>query len=155
MAGYYNYSMSNNAIEAYRTGEAPASKIGHAIPAALVRRFCRPSSWHHTSLKFNRTDFYEIEEVLATFGKIVSAIYKTDPEAIAALAQRSKPTEQRYHNCTVEWVEWGGTSRHPRAYPRELKNVEVVVRGAFAYFAGMKKKVGGNHFNFSGEEVAE
>lgn len=26
MAGYHNYSMSNNAIEAYHTGEKPISK---------------------------------------------------------------------------------------------------------------------------------
>lgn len=31
MAGYHNYSMSNNAVQAYNTGEKPLSKWTKAV----------------------------------------------------------------------------------------------------------------------------
>lgn len=71
MAGYYGFSMSNNAVRAYVCGEAPASK--HApVPTALVRQFCTRSSWHHTSKKYNETDFFCRNCVRVTFGLAIN-----------------------------------------------------------------------------------
>lgn len=88
MAGYHNYSMSNNAIEAYHTGEKPISKWKKSdiiseinqyrkefdlpmidttkfkkVSIKVMRKhFLRCSSWHHTSSHYNKTDFYSIDE---------------------------------------------------------------------------------------------
>lgn len=80
MAGYDGFSMSNNAREAYRQGKAPLSKwTKYMILAQLreeypelypVAKQCRfeflrerllySIEWHHTSSKYNCTDFYEL-----------------------------------------------------------------------------------------------
>lgn len=80
MAGYNGYSMSNNAISAYESGERPISKwTKKAIIEAVkeinsnidlsglsvkeLKSHClTQSSWHHTSKKYNKTDFYSIYE---------------------------------------------------------------------------------------------
>lgn len=93
MAGYNGYSMSNNAVVAYESGEKPLSKwtkpeILETIfdnceiseeKADLLRKmtakelkdaFLKQSSWHHTSKFYNCTNFYsfdfdKIEEISA------------------------------------------------------------------------------------------
>ena len=82
MSGYYGYSMSNNAVAAYEDGEMPISKwtksailaaareidaekadMLRRIPLfALKKHFLICTSWHHTSLMYNPTDFYSIDE---------------------------------------------------------------------------------------------
>ena len=87
MAGYFNYSMSNNAVDAYSQGERPLSKwtkseiisevekisrktslkfdfeLFKKIPLAILKKeFLAKSSWHHTSSYYNETDFYSIDE---------------------------------------------------------------------------------------------
>lgn len=84
MAGYYNYSMSNNAVEAYENGEMPRSKwtkkeilntiyndcdieetkyelLQKMTVSELVDHFLYLSSWHHTSKYYNHTSFYAID----------------------------------------------------------------------------------------------
>ena len=85
MAGYYEFSMSNNAIAAYENGEKPLSKWKKADIIAAIEKAIRDkelvlncnmdklkkapvkelkilclsySSWHHTSNHYNKTDFY-------------------------------------------------------------------------------------------------
>ena len=86
MAGYNGYSMSNNATDAYNNGEMPLSKwkksyILDEIENVLaqhksvellenfkkmnlsdLKEFLTCSSWHHTSCKYNKTDFYKLDE---------------------------------------------------------------------------------------------
>jgi len=84
MAGYYHYSMSNNAIDAYERGEMPMSKwTKTAILQRLEEQFevkdehfaffrtlslkCLKEKllvecgWHYTSKFFNITEFYDVE----------------------------------------------------------------------------------------------
>ncbi|MCM1259271.1 MAG: hypothetical protein NC307_15705 [Roseburia sp.] len=88
MAGYYGYSMSNNAKDAYACGEMPISKWtkkaiiesieegveGEEInlqcsleklkklPLAILKSYYLIySSWHHTSKFYNETDFYSLD----------------------------------------------------------------------------------------------
>lgn len=119
MSGYNGFSMSNNAIAAYDAGLMPASKIGHGIPAELIQKYCRYIEWHHCSSRFNIVEFYDPEKVLATFGLITREDYESNPEAIAALKKykedKKKKEVKTYENCTIEWLEWGGTRKHPTA----------------------------------------
>lgn len=95
MAGYNGYSMSNNAVSAYESGEKPMSRWtkpaiieeieklidSDELPADLLEElkalkkedlqtFLTWSSWHHTSAKYNKTDFYKVnpETILSRFG---------------------------------------------------------------------------------------
>ena len=80
MAGYHGYSMSNNAVSAYEAGEKPISKwtkkaiVEEAERAGFpaeameavkkrtdLKSFLKRSSWHHTSARYNRTDFYMVD----------------------------------------------------------------------------------------------
>ena len=80
MSGYSGYSMSNNAIDAYENGEKPLSKwtkkeILNAVNEInpnidlsklnlkiLKSKLLEKTSWHHTSKKYNKTDFYYIND---------------------------------------------------------------------------------------------
>lgn len=74
--GYdWSCGMSVNAVDAYDRGLLPASKIarkiGRGVTAADVAAVLNPAEWHHTSARFNKTNFYkpptedEIERILA------------------------------------------------------------------------------------------
>lgn len=86
MAGYSGWSMSNNAVQAYKDGEKPLSKwtkkeLAFELADALgveadeVAKALKPytvkevkdkclvySGWHHTSSHYNRTAFYALED---------------------------------------------------------------------------------------------
>ena len=135
MAGYSGYSMSNNAVAAYDNGLVPASKIP-GVPAALVKEFCSPSEWHHTSMHFNRTNFYDRDEVLAIFGKIAHEDYEADPDAIEALKsyRKTKAAEdvKVHENQTVEWAEWSGSRAHRVCKDKICSGCTVAVKGSTA-----------------------
>ena len=87
MAGYKGYSMSNNAVSAYESGEKPYSRwtkadILEELDAAVLAGMLpfealetadrmkaadlksivlQRSSWHHTSKFYNRTNFYTVD----------------------------------------------------------------------------------------------
>ena len=63
MAGYDGHSMSNNARDAYAQGKMPASKLAKKLGVATptIRHFFDACEWHHTSKKYNQTDFYRAE----------------------------------------------------------------------------------------------
>ena len=165
MAGYYGYSMSNNAVDAYENGEKPLSKwrksdILEAIeeseielkcsmeklrklPVKVLKEVCLSySSWHHTSNHYNKTDFYSLNEDKIenlTDEKIDKMIaeYKADKK------EEVKPTEEKW-KCA--FLEWGGTRKHPTA--TEVIE-EGIVKGDWFYRKdGSKKKTNANGFRF-------
>ncbi len=122
MAGYYGFSMSNNAVEAYESGEKPKSKwtkreiieeikrqieeeevelnvslsVIEKMPLeALMDLALYESSWHHTSGYFNETSFYSVD---------ASEITESDiedwrlPEKIAQTERRAK----------AHYTKWSG-----------------------------------------------
>nr|DAI08101.1 MAG TPA: hypothetical protein [Caudoviricetes sp.] len=87
MAGYQGYSMSNNAVSAYDDGEKPISKWSESDVISAIadelgvnesdiklkypyRYYLKKTSWHHTSSKYNKTDFYSVsfddEDIILT-----------------------------------------------------------------------------------------
>ena len=165
MAGYYHYSMSNNAIEAYGNGEKPLSKwtktdIIEAIessgielqcsmeklrklPVKILKEQCLyNSSWHHTSKHFNETNFYTLDE------DRLSSI--TDSEIDQMLDKHkadkninARPTEEKW-KCA--FLEWSGSRKHPKA--TEIIE-EGVIKGDWFYRKnGSKKKTTANGFRF-------
>jgi hypothetical protein len=122
MAGYnYMAGMSNNAVAAYDNGLLTASKIRN-IPAKLIEEYVTPSEWHHTAKFYNRTNFYNPQEVRVIFGLEApgNSDYEPNELAIAALAAYKASAKKAkavtvWENCKVEWLEWSGSRSHPRA----------------------------------------
>lgn len=84
MAGYNGWPMSNNAVEAYDSGEMLLSRWSKgaildaikaenldlkcslekisALPLSILKeRLLKYTSWHHTSKFYNCTDFYSLD----------------------------------------------------------------------------------------------
>ena len=167
MAGYNGFSMSNNAVAAYESGEKPFSKwtkteivnaINRAIaeeelelncsiskikkiPVKELKRIClRQTSWHHTSNHYNKTNFYSID--------LVSIEELTDEKidkAIAACKSEKKiePTEEKW-KCA--FLEWSGTRKHPTA--TEIIEIGIIKGDWFYRSNGSKKKTSANGFRF-------
>lgn len=153
MAGYDGFSMSNNAVQAYADGLVPASKTG--VPAHLVEIYVQPVEWHHTSAKYNATNFYNRTEVRAVFGIEPSEDYDADPQAVAALAEaKAAPKSRMVMARKIEWLEWpGNVGRYGRKAPpieHAAENIEVTLRGQMVEFTAdgqtWRKKIGANGF---------
>ncbi len=116
------------------------------MPTALIQQFCRRAEWHHASKFYNEVNFYDRAEVLAVFGVVEHADYKADEEAVAALARhkhernRKKP-EVRVEGVRAVWVDWGGSRRRPKRYPRDEGGCTVVRRGEFVTITTSKGEI--------------
>ena len=121
MAGYHNFSMSNNAVTAYSYGEKPLSKwtkgdilkelqdLGATDEHMNIFRKMRladlkesvlfKSSWHHTSSYYNQTDFYSVEY---------------DEEKIYRLPEAEKKPDLSEKLVHAHFLEWSGTRNHPK-----------------------------------------
>jgi hypothetical protein len=103
MAGYHNYSKSNNAIAAERAGRYPASKCAQllGVPIVWVQRQ-RTTEWHHTSARYNMTDYYELdalqEHLETPEGQEQLA------EVKAELAALKQAPERVWTGVEVRWV---------------------------------------------------
>lgn len=136
MSGYIGHSMSRNAASAYGRGLLPASKIGHGIPAKLVKKHCRSAEWHHTSSKFNSTEFYDLEMVLSVFG--ISETEDYPFEDYRSQAAVDDLTEYRNPNSEiiiktgiVSWTEWGrGRFGKPCPIPMSAHGKVTYKKGA-------------------------
>lgn len=155
MAGYRGYSMSNNAYDAYMSGEKPLSKwtkadiidvlrrsgvspaqieIVKKIPAATLKEIgLKMSSWHHTSKHYNRTDFYIVD---------VEYLEKVKPGMFDA--KPTKPPAPKEERWVAEYLVWYGTRNHPHA--KEVQS-EGILKGNWFYLPnGSKKSINARGF---------
>jgi hypothetical protein len=134
MSGYnWNAGMSNCAVAAYEDGLLPASKLaaalkerGYKVSTAFIRENFTANEWHHTSAKFNATDFYDLREVIEEIKEDPDLQAKIAEEA-AKLAAARKSRETFVADVTVtDWVEERcnyRTFRYPQK--RTLRSVQV------------------------------
>lgn len=123
MAGYHGFSKSNNAVAAEEDGRFPASVLAKRIgvKTGAIKALMSPSEWHHTSSRYNRTNYYDEAEAL---------------EMINGLKAWDEPSKgvAEYEGCTVTWLEWSGTRKHPKASERKAEDVTVTIKGEWATF---------------------
>lgn len=172
--GYVNYSMSENAANAYRNGEKPLSKWGkrdilsavfcaiqsgeievnfsmelfRKLPVSAMREtvLCA-TSWHHTSSYYNKTDFYSLDayELEALTDSAISAKLDTIKEGKeAAKTRKQQDAAPDLWKCS--FLEWSGTRNHPKA--TELTEIGEVKGNWFIRSDGSKKKTTANGFKF-------
>ena len=151
MAGYCGYSMSNNAVEAYRSGEKPKSKWTkreiieevkrqieedeteldvslsdiEKMPVVALRDLAlHEASWHHTSGYYNETSFYSVDASEITESDIEDW---RPPEKIPQTAHRAK----------VRYTEWWGSRNYPRR--QEIEECGVIKDNWFYPDKGLGK----------------
>lgn len=166
--GYKGFSMSNRAVEAYDNGEKPLSKwtkkeiiekltneysvyfsinVLKRAPVKVVKDLVLvKTSWHHTSNWYNETDFYSIdEEQLSelTNEKIIHAINDYEKK------KENKKTNKKYKG-KIEYLEWSGTRKHPKATKKIIEDIYIEERGCFFIVTDennveiIRKKIGSN-----------
>ncbi len=172
MAGYCeDFSMSRNARAAYDGGEMPLSKWtkkamleaaaeldeqGEKLPAlkklttaTLRRLLLENSSWHHTSSRFNTTQFYRVNEDLFTWepAEFAEAVERAKRVAHEEKAETAGETTQEGR---FRWLTWAGTRNHPKAVEHVMERAVVTIRGQFYHVKDEKgndvvrKKIGSN-----------
>ena len=127
MAGYYNFSMSNNARTAYANGEKPlsrwtkeeilseleeetAEKLKPLTARELRKILLYRSSWHHTSSRYNRTSFYSINKDKAEeiTEEEIREIIKMRKERIIEGKEVKETSTPSYITALVQYTEWEG-----------------------------------------------
>jgi hypothetical protein len=118
MAGYNNFSKSNNAVAAEASGRYPASVLAGrlGVTTGAIRAVLRTSEYHHSSKFFNSVDYYDESEALEVLDEL--------------RAWRDTPkTETVYENCSGSYLVWGGTRSHPRATEISFCSIKVTKKG--------------------------
>lgn len=164
MAGYNGYSMSNNAVEAYDNGEMPLSKWKKADIIEAINRYVEEnevnfnvdllfklpvkilktkvlakSSWHHTSNRYNKTDFYSLDEYY------IDQLTDTKINEILEEYKNAKNDEEVTEEKWIcEFLEWSGSRKHPKA--TVLREVGVIKGNWFYRSDGSKKSIRANGF---------
>ena len=149
MAGYHLYSKSNNAIVAEKENKfaatVAAKKLG--VSAKAIQEVLSPCEWHHTSNHYNRTDYYDIDGLLAV--KNGESVDEEDIELYnLLLGFKAEKQNQDTYIADVEFLTWSGTRKHPKATEHRYDNIRVLEKGCFYTFftphGEVKKKIGSN-----------
>lgn len=170
MAGYYGYSMSNNAVDAYNEGKRPLSQwdktamiealdnavANEEVSSELASWFKKVPlwffkqtvltnrEWHHCSSYYNQVDFYELDiDELADHDDIAYWQNLLDEyKADKKAAKEQIKTEKR---AFCKYLTWSGSRRHPKATEYEA---EGVIKGDWFYPDGesFKKNIYANGF---------
>lgn len=164
MKGYDGYSMSNNAVSAYKDGEKPLSRwtkrdilnsieeshaelkctmsMLHKVPVNVLKEACLTySSWHHTSSYFNRTEFYSLD-----MDKVESLTDEDLNKLITDYKTKGKTNDRTEEQWKCSFLEWSGSRKHPKA--TEIVEIGSVKDGWFYRSNGSKKKTTANGFRF-------
>lgn len=121
MAGYDDFSKSNNAIEAENNGRFPASVIAKKIgvKTAAIKALMIPSEWHHTSSYYNKTSYYSLEEAVEKLDELKKWV--------------NLDKSYKLTNCIVEWLEWSGSRKHPKCEQHKAIGCLVEYNGKSTY----------------------
>lgn len=165
MAGYYKYSMSNNALDAYRDNEKPMTKwtkediidavedleeyeisfdvnLLKKLTAKELKETClRYSSMHHTSKMYNYTTFYKVDVENLTNERINQII-------LARKVEKKEKPIPKLEYAVIEYGVWEGTRNHPKL---TWVKADCILKDNWAYiienFYGKpkRKKTDGNY----------
>jgi hypothetical protein len=158
MAGYKGYSMSNNAVAAYDSGEMPKSKwtkkaileqlkidgiskekieqLNKVDAQTLKDKMLYRSSKHHTSNHYNFTEFFSVSTSAAEDFNF-NGYEKPMPK------KAEKPKEDTVYAVALEW---SGTRKHPKATEVSYKGKII---GNWFYPEGTNAKKSINAKGFS------
>ncbi len=149
MAGYNNFSKSNNAIDAESNGRFPASVVAKKlkVPTSVITDNHSPCEWHHSSKAYNKVDYYDLEDISTWLGTTKGKA------AVEAAKAALKSGATIYHNCHVEWLEWSGSLRNAKCTEKKANGATVSVKGVTATVTlatgeTFQKRLSTNGFSF-------
>lgn len=118
MAGYFEFSKSNNAVSAESDGRFPASILADrlGVKTGAIKALMTPCEWHHTSKHYNATDYYSEADALEII------------DSLRAWTEGPKDV-QTFDGCTGTYLEWSGTRNHPHAKSVPFGPVRVTKKG--------------------------
>ena len=155
MTGYHNYSMSNNAINAYNEDKKPLSKFKKSdflsydltLPVSFYKWMTTidlwtACEWHHSSKHYNKTYFYSIDDLVETIEEEKESDDKFLEKKLTEWKEekRKKKEEEEKepeYKVICYYVTWGGSRRYPKKYEHEEKGVLI---GDWIYLDGGGKK---------------
>jgi len=151
--GYVNYSRSTRSAEAIRNFEVPITLINKSLIDSFLNKYqneftkdemkrlkniktsiwkfvakemMSPTSWHHTSSHYNKTNHYDLEtiaEIILDQKNNLDLEYKEF---------KNKISEKNYLYGIIEVQIWGGSRNHPKIIGTE-KHVGIV-KGDWLYY---------------------
>jgi hypothetical protein len=130
-SGWTN-SKSLNARAAEADGRYPATVMATmlrqlglfpGVTAADINEAVGSGEWHHVGSYAAQVNYYSLFDVYSDRRALRAAI--------AARKAKPKPAATRHDGCTVTWLEWIGSRRHPRAEEYTAAGVAVTVKGQF------------------------
>jgi len=156
VAGYSGISMSNNAVKAYSEGKVPLSKItrkklnqhGITISVDMFKYLCKigvfePCEWHHTSMDYNMTNFYDLEQAAKKLPKLDLDRWSKDYKA-QKKATKHKEKDNIINYAYVSYDVPSGLGKKRRYYTRE--DYAVILNGWAYLVSGSKKNINGKRF---------
>jgi hypothetical protein len=152
-------SKSYNAIEAEKSGRFPATTwvtrfrrkgLFSGITVQIIKDVVQSSEWHHTSKFANATTYYSIEN-----------IYESRQELREAIRQKkeTKHIKLAWTKCSVRYLDWGGTRKHPKSIEVFLTDCLVIQTTPktvqiFTSKSNFSKRIDSNGFSFThGEPI--
>lgn len=157
MAGYQEFSKSNNAVEAEEGNRYPATTLAKILKVKVggIKEYMNPCEYHHCSKFYNSVDFYDGDLLICIAnGLEISGDYEEEDiaearELLTLLREYkpSKPEPKRYIG-NIEYFEWY-KNRGRWAYNRiRHENIEIEEKGCFFLFhengKPQKKKIDSN-----------
>lgn len=153
--GYVGYSMSERARDAYSDGLVPLSKItkehidalGLNMPVFIFKGFCvhfGTSEWHHTSMHYNKTYFYNIKDVASQ----IKALTKQERELIVNKIRLEKAAKEsasvKGYYAVLTYEEWSGSKRFGK-WVTYTSEVYIIENTAYVLGTSGKKQINGTH----------
>lgn len=131
-------------IEAVAQIDETKANMLTALPLNVLKdKLLYKSSWHHTSSMYNRTDFYAVDE------DVVEDLTQDAVNEWRNIPPAEKPSTTSYRGA-IDYIEWTGTRKHPKANKQRLDNVNIEERGSFYIVTDndgreiLRKKIGSN-----------
>jgi len=124
MAGYFEYSKSNNALDAEESGRYPATTLGKllGVKPKAIKALLVSTEWHHTSSHYNKTNYYDAEEAQERLEELKAW-------------QEPKAGEIVHLGCSGKFLDWSGSRNHPKATEVEFKDLTVIEKGDWFTFS--------------------
>jgi hypothetical protein len=171
MAGYDGLSMSNNARKAYEEGEKPKSKWTKKViletveksvksgelelvcsfdklkkvPLPALQEYCLVlSSWHHTSMHYNRTYFYKIE--LGCLEAFTDEDIDELLEEYKAKISNKKREDTQEEMWECKYLSWRRGWKTQKSWAKEVTAVGIIKGNWFYLPNGHRKSINANGF---------
>ena len=151
--GYIGYSRSERSLEAISNYEVPLNSIKKSLIVDYLKenesdfsekellelkntsvsiwkyaaKMCGPSSWHHTSKYYNKTDHYSLSSI--------AELILSDKEKILAQYNNLKESNKEitYDYGVIRVLIWGGTRKRPKVVGEE--EVAGIIIGEWLYYS--------------------